>query len=472
MIVYRMGTSWRVLFRVSALRHAIIPAAAAALITALIDKLVPTQFLDRLFEHPYPFQPFASLVAIALVFRTNVAYNRYWEAATKVSQMSARWADAFAQLVTFEEAPMDDPAVHNHQKRRLAQATFIHLGSLMHALALQYLRRDDRLDRLVAAELSPSLQQAVLRTKISEKRHTILSVVRESTVRFFRWIPWLTPDHVPPNLPVIGGISSEEMYKLSRSDERVSLMNGVILREMSVRRAQGGLKVEAPILAGVYRELANGTDGFRQAQKIEDIPFPFAYAQMVLFLLYTFTVTFPLLAAAKLGAQEYDFSVSWLPPLISFITNLATFGLLRVAQELEDPFVHPPNDLPSLAMQQAFNVRCLAAWDALHNAGADSFCDTMSTPPKSSLRGHLTLSPVSCPELENRSSSPARHALRSSPARHAVREWSKRNQQDEAPQRPNSERVSRGGILQRLRTPDDDCTLLQSPSKRVASSAA
>ena len=37
----------------------------------------------------------------------------------------------------------------------------------------------------------------------------------------------------------------------------------------------------------------------------------------------------------------------------------------KVARELEDPFVYPPNDLPSGAMQYAFNDRLMSTWDGL-----------------------------------------------------------------------------------------------------------
>ena len=108
MIVYRKGTSMRVLLRATTLKKAIKPALVAAILTALIDQLVPEKYLIRLFEHPYPFQPFASLVAFALVFRTNAAYNRYWEVAREVATMSARWADAIAELIAYDESGAAD----------------------------------------------------------------------------------------------------------------------------------------------------------------------------------------------------------------------------------------------------------------------------------------------------------------------------------------------------------------------------
>ena len=45
---------------------------------------------------------------------------------------------------------------------------------------------------------------------------------------------------------------------------------------------------------------------------------------------------------------------------------------MQVARELEDPFSHPPNDLPAVDLQRDFNARLLAAWDGA-NVGSRSF---------------------------------------------------------------------------------------------------
>ena len=34
----------------------------------------------------------------------------------------------------------------------------------------------------------------------------------------------------------------------------------------------------------------------------------------------------------------------------------------EVARELEDPFIHPPNEAPLVAVQQSFNARLLSGW--------------------------------------------------------------------------------------------------------------
>ena len=41
----------------------------------------------------------------------------------------------------------------------------------------------------------------------------------------------------------------------------------------------------------------------------------------------------------------------WIGPLLSFVTVTSYVMLHKVARALEDPFVHPPNDLPANALQ-------------------------------------------------------------------------------------------------------------------------
>jgi len=190
--------------------------------------------------------------------------------------------------------------------------------------------------------------------------------------------------NVWPPLPVLGGVSSEEALDLQFSEDRVSTLFALVLRHLNERRLAGGLWADAPVLSRVFQVLSDGNLGFRQARKIEDVPFPWPYAQMVAFLLLTFSVTFPLMVASQMAQlPEHSLAVGlerpaqslfergiveWTPPLLTFLTIMGYSGLYSTASVLEDPFVHPPNDLPSVAMQRAFNAQLLTSWDALRPA--------------------------------------------------------------------------------------------------------
>ena len=88
MIVYRKGVNLRVLIRMSGsvMPRAALVALLSGLFTAFLEYNVPKPYLLGLFDHPFPFQPIAQVVAFALVFRTNVAYNRYWESCTQARE--------------------------------------------------------------------------------------------------------------------------------------------------------------------------------------------------------------------------------------------------------------------------------------------------------------------------------------------------------------------------------------------------
>jgi hypothetical protein len=60
----------------------------------------------------------------------------------------------------------------------------------------------------------------------------------------------------------------------------------------------------------------------------------------------------------------------WLAPSLTFIVVFSYFGLYEVARELEDPFIHPPNEAPLVAVQQSFNQRLLSGWEALEGCYA------------------------------------------------------------------------------------------------------
>jgi len=86
-----------------------------------------------------------------------------------------------------------------------------------------------------------------------------------------------------------------------------------------------------------------------QARKIEDVPFPWPYAQMVAFLLLTFSVTFPLMVASQMaqlpeqglavGLERPAQSlfergiVEWTPPLLTFLTIMGARHTPRLRRD-------------------------------------------------------------------------------------------------------------------------------------------
>mmetsp|Transcript_20456 Transcript_20456/g.52058 ORF Transcript_20456/g.52058 Transcript_20456/m.52058 type:complete len:511 (-) Transcript_20456:423-1955(-) len=372
----------------SALPRAIVPAIIAGVWCLIIEAMMDFDFVDsgsgsanqRIFSNPFPYQVFSQMVAFALVFRTNVAYNRYWEGITNFKNLSTKWGDCASMLLSFD----------THTKTEEAKATqdefsafVVHRMSLLHALAVAHLRRE--VDFRIAEDSAPATpidpfscfdDEAIeRRSKQTIEKQCCFSVgymlqlfcnfsnfmraCKHSTKRYEEHLR-MTP------LQVLGGVTKEEEAYLSRldSEARVNALFGQVLAMCNRRRAAGGVQVDPPVLARFHHELCNGMQGFQQACKLEDTPFPFPYAQVVSFVLTIFLVSYPMIAVSLVEGMMNE-RAYWLPPLLSFFTTLTYFGFHEVARELEDPFLHPPNELPMIAMHETFNTRLTATWEGL-----------------------------------------------------------------------------------------------------------
>mmetsp|Transcript_23496 Transcript_23496/g.71904 ORF Transcript_23496/g.71904 Transcript_23496/m.71904 type:complete len:573 (+) Transcript_23496:605-2323(+) len=166
-------------------------------------------------------------------------------------------------------------------------------------------------------------------------------------------------------LPVLGGVRNAELAQLLAVTDRAALVYAQLTEGIIARRAAGGYGVDSPVFALALYNLATGAEGFRQARRLEDIPFPFPYGQMLSFMLFCFGILYPIVTSLWVGDAGVH---PWAAPLLTFITMLLLVGLYKVARELEDPFAHPPNDLPSCLMQTNFNERLLDAWKMVSSA--------------------------------------------------------------------------------------------------------
>ena len=99
-------------------------------------------------------------------------------------------------------------------------------------------------------------------------------------------------------LEVLGGLAPDELAELEMHGDRVTFVFSLILGQFGARRRVGGLPSEPPVYSRILQVLSDGMLGYQQSKKLEDTPFPFPYAQLLAFMLYTFALIFPLLAAS------------------------------------------------------------------------------------------------------------------------------------------------------------------------------
>ena len=89
---------------------------------------------------------------------------------------------------------------------------------------------------------------------------------------------------------------------------------------------------------------------FEQGRKIADTPFPFLSAQFAVACLVLYAMSVPFVIAAWIPSRSFG-------GIFTFIVVWAYWSLHEVARDLEDPFMHEPNELPLPALQLAFNMR-------------------------------------------------------------------------------------------------------------------
>eukprot|EP00435_Cladocopium_sp_Y103_P036500 s440_g9.t1 len=97
LLVERRGS---VFYRCDSLLGGIVVAGLGVAVQYWLDsdwEVSPTIF------HHYGFQALGAGVTFAIVFRTQLAWNRYWEAVTQLHFMYSKWADAFSQFQAFAE---------------------------------------------------------------------------------------------------------------------------------------------------------------------------------------------------------------------------------------------------------------------------------------------------------------------------------------------------------------------------------
>eukprot|EP00747_Dinoflagellata_sp_TGD_P189238 gnl/TRDRNA2_/TRDRNA2_49289_c0_seq1.p1 gnl/TRDRNA2_/TRDRNA2_49289_c0~~gnl/TRDRNA2_/TRDRNA2_49289_c0_seq1.p1 ORF type:complete len:395 (+),score=74.29 gnl/TRDRNA2_/TRDRNA2_49289_c0_seq1:79-1263(+) len=368
------GTSWP---------HGLLPGLLAALWGLflsqyeVLDLVISDQtvFIDN----PYPFTLYAYLVGFGLVFRTNFGYQRYWGAFDACQRMAAKWLDGAFMAVTFDapgnsslpllcasvgdhcqcpqaEAP-DENAWKEANFRGVEHRAFyremVHLFSLMHALALQHLQCDSDLANLDPEELTDDASE-ILKSVSS----AVLSKGKQ---------PPAGKAYRPLKLQVLGPLTPEELECLSFDSQeeclntvaRVTMVENWIMRRLIAREkyepAGDSGKTSPPILSRLYQVISDGRLGFSQACMAAEVPFPFAYQNLIRLFLWVFAVAAPFIINSKVLNDVARF-------VVTFVAVSAYFALAEVGDNLEDPYLaYDPNELPLQQMQRNFNSKLVTA---------------------------------------------------------------------------------------------------------------
>lgn len=341
MIVYDVG-KWYGYHKLFQLRGSVIPRTLPRCIVSSLGVLLVKHYDFVLFPgSPYPHQMFTFGVTLLVIMRTHLAYARYWEGISQASTMQSKWTDAVTQILAFDDLSKPPAADTGEMFRH----RLLHLVSLMGAVSIIELQGEDEdaldeeqcdfresLDCLVEFDMSHS--EKLRYNPINFKKLTQL-VPQEKE----HFIDHDFDCYRFAVLPIIGQLEETTRHGLRTSEHKVLYIMCRVVRLISMRIDEGGMRAPPPVVSRVYQELSNGLLGFAHAKKISDIPFPFPYTQIVQYLQLIFVVTCPFAV------------LSFVPDvcpamLFTFLVVLCFVSLNEVAAELEEPFGSDPNDLP------------------------------------------------------------------------------------------------------------------------------
>mmetsp|Transcript_34653 Transcript_34653/g.78361 ORF Transcript_34653/g.78361 Transcript_34653/m.78361 type:complete len:499 (+) Transcript_34653:133-1629(+) len=368
-VLHFAGTSWS-----SGIIPGLISACIGLAISQVSDLDATISDEDRFIDNPYPFQLFAYMVGFLMVFRTNFAYQRYWEALDAVQRMGAKWFDGACMSIAFDAPGAGDASMpylagrdHPERQRQLKDVghshtefffQVAHLFSLLHGLALQHLRCDPDLTNLEAHEnLHTPFVPPPVPSIIAHKSSGGLAAFSEGNVRSQLQLR---------KLKILGALAPEELVLLEENTQnsqvptlaRVAMVQSWIMRRLISRQKYEPMgemgKTSPPILSRLYQVISDGHLGFSQASKVSDTPFPFPYHNLIRIFLWMYALSVPFVINSKVLHILARF-------IMNFLAVWAYFALCEVGDNLEDPFLpYDPNELPLQAIQHAFNARLLS----------------------------------------------------------------------------------------------------------------
>ncbi len=340
------GMSFQFWFTIigSSLPRAILAASFSIIIYFIMYSI--DNISDFALKHPYSIGMVASVISFSIIFRSNSAINRYYEAAAVTHQMYSKWGDCTLQCITF----------HLHKSSEYNSVEFvdnlIHLVSLLGSVSCLTLRQDNDIGNLVHHRSGNILPTSPVATERLDR----------NSFGLWSWMTYIfgmrSDKDVRVNynkcfpFPVIDGVTDDERNALQNqisNSARTSMCMMWVTDCITTGYATGAFgSVSPPVISRLYQELSDGMLGFNQARKIAYLPFPFVYAQATEFLMAFGMCIIPLL---MIGFVEHP----GLGSLLSFFTSVCFFALYESCRELEDPFLYEPNDLPLLNWQSQFN---------------------------------------------------------------------------------------------------------------------
>jgi predicted membrane chloride channel (bestrophin family) len=232
-------------------------------------------------------------LAFLLIFRTQIAYARLWEGLGHLQVIRSAWLNVVGCCFAFCTNDPEKAADVDHFQNYL-----IRMMSMLYSLSLQ------------------SCNKSETRT-----------------------------------LPVINltGLDKFALGWLMEQENKTDVMTQWIQRLIVEASRTETIDVQAPILSRVFQGLETGLRELAFAHRINEMAFPFPYAQLMSVLLQ-FHTPFTILVAGLSVSNPVGSAV------MAFMVVLTYWSLNYVAMEIEMPYGDDSNDLRLVLMQEQMNT--------------------------------------------------------------------------------------------------------------------
>jgi len=235
---------------------------------------------------------YSFILGFLIVYRMQQAYVRFWEGATLTNELRAEWIDACQSLFAYCTDKPDKKADVDKFQHML-----VRLLSMLHRAALERLNLND-----------------VETFAIVDNK----------------------------------GFDPAKLEFLSENPDRVEIVFQWILRLIVKNMRLGVIDVPPPILSRSFAEVSAGLIKLQNVMKITQIPVPFPYVQMTIFLLMFHCYLTPIIASLIMHNWRWA-------GCLAFMSVFCLWAIYYIAQEIECPFGCHKNNLPVYEMQNDMN---------------------------------------------------------------------------------------------------------------------
>ena len=293
---------------------------------------------------------FTFVLGFLIVFRSNQAYNRFWESVTLLYQTTGEWTSAYSNLLAFcSEEDNKQQEVWDLVGKELFE-TFLDSKPFRDSLCFVHCC----IAAWCGSEKCSVCQGQVLKwllfwwcTQVRDFQALLSKLMSLLYCSALQDMCELEDDTL--EVLDLGGFSRRSLQHLRDSPDRAESVLLWIERLIVHADKRKIIDAPAPIISRAFQELSRGMVTVNNMRKIH-IPFPFPYSQHLACVLIIYTVLTPIVASQSILQP-------WWAGIMVFVVCVSYWTLFYIAQEIDQPFGDDPNDLPIKEMQHDFNSK-------------------------------------------------------------------------------------------------------------------